>query len=278
MKKHFKRAAALLVAFCAFASLLAPSAWAAKLGGSVTVTVPAFDVTLNGQKVDSAYSQYPLLVYRDITYLPMTYDGARWLGLTTSWSESAGLGVAQEVTPLAAQYNNYSVKAKNSARYTAAVASFAVAVNGKKVDNAVEKYPLLVFRGVTYFPLTWAFCVTEFGWKYSFSNEQGLVISSQVAAPADSYFDGASTWYVRNSALYTFSGKQGWPALVYELDWPTSYYSFFTDDDGNVVLNGQTSDSGITSKHYYLTIAPDGSVTDHGYDPELYANDRTLPD
>jgi hypothetical protein len=256
--------------------MIAPAS-AAKLGSSVTVTVPTFDVTLNGHKVDNSYSKYPLLVYKNITYMPMTYHGARWMGLTTSWTESAGLGIAQDASALALEYNNYDTTTKNSSSYTATVASFNITVNGRKIDNTSEKYPLIVFRGVTYFPLTWAFCVNDFGWSYSYTAKTGLVINSQVAAPVGSYYDGTSTWYVRDNALYTFTGKQGWPKLVAKLDWPTSNYSFFTDD-GSVVLDGQTSESGITSRHYYLTVAKDGTVTDHGYDPELYANKTVIPD
>ena len=41
-----------------------------------------------------------------------------------------------------------------------------------------EPYPLLTFRDVTYFPLTWRFAVDMFHWEYSFDSENGLVINS----------------------------------------------------------------------------------------------------
>ena len=40
---------------------------------TVQVTLPSFSVTLNGQTTGNDYSKYPLLVYKDITYFPMTY-------------------------------------------------------------------------------------------------------------------------------------------------------------------------------------------------------------
>ena len=52
---------------------------------SVTATVAAGAVTLNGQAVDNAAARYPLLVYQDITYVPMTWDLCRFLGLETRW-------------------------------------------------------------------------------------------------------------------------------------------------------------------------------------------------
>lgn len=35
-------------------------------------------------------------------------------------------------------------------------------VKSEFLDNSAEPYPLLNFRGVTYFPLTWRFAVEEF--------------------------------------------------------------------------------------------------------------------
>jgi len=46
------------------------------------------------------------------------------------------------------------------------------------IDNTKEEYPLLLFRGLTYFPLTWRFAVDEFGWAYSFNHKDGLIINS----------------------------------------------------------------------------------------------------
>ncbi len=69
------------------------------------------------------------------------------------------------------------------------IAGGAVRVNGKTVDNSREQYPLLLFRDVTYFPLTWRFAVEEFGWSYHFDGESGLTISNP-AAP----FASAEEW------------------------------------------------------------------------------------
>ena len=36
----------------------------------------------------------------------------------------------------------------------------------------------MLFRDITYFPLTWRFAVEEFGWNYSFDNKAGLRITA----------------------------------------------------------------------------------------------------
>ena len=42
-----------------------------------------------------AHTKYPLLVYKDITYFPMTWYNCRMLGLETEWSDAKGLAIWQ---------------------------------------------------------------------------------------------------------------------------------------------------------------------------------------
>ncbi len=137
------------------------------------------DVTFNGRKIDSNYASYPLILYQDMTYIPMTYYDSRFLGLTTAYTDPAtGLFIdkASQLGP----YCQTLRKAKNADYYnTALLAGGPITVNGKKIDNASEPFPLLVFRGVTYFPVTWRFMMTEFGFAYyNWSPEGGLVINA----------------------------------------------------------------------------------------------------
>ena len=53
--------------------LLQSSVLAANTDTTVTVTLPTFAVALNDTKIDSAHSEYPLIVYRDITSVSYTY-------------------------------------------------------------------------------------------------------------------------------------------------------------------------------------------------------------
>ena len=63
------------------------------LAQDVTATLPTFPVTLNGVAMEQQYAQYPLLVYKDITYVPMTWEETRLLGLETTYTQADGLGV-----------------------------------------------------------------------------------------------------------------------------------------------------------------------------------------
>lgn len=39
-------------------------------------------------------------------------------------------------------------------------------------------YPILVYRDIIYFQLTWKFAVETFGWEYNWSSEKGFEISA----------------------------------------------------------------------------------------------------
>ena len=72
--------------------LLQSSVLAANTDTTVTVTLTTFAVTLNATKIDSAHSEYPPIIYRDITYFPMTYHASRFLHLKSSWYQTEPKG------------------------------------------------------------------------------------------------------------------------------------------------------------------------------------------
>lgn len=56
-------------------------------------------------------------------------------------------------------------------------ADFPIVVNGQWVENESEEYPIIIFRDVTYFPMTWRFAVTEFNWTTSWEGMEGFSIN-----------------------------------------------------------------------------------------------------
>ena len=169
---------------------------------TISVKIANFPVTLNGVPVGNSYldwfsefndygwkmySQYPLLVYKDITYFPMTWYYGNLLNLSTSWSQETGLVIGQGDPGQWKDFRYDSRNNKNNSNQTAAIVNSKVTVNGKPIDNSKEPYPLLLFRDVTYFPLTWRFAVTEFGWRYSYTNADGLIIDADNAVFYNKY-------------------------------------------------------------------------------------------
>ena len=64
-----------------FAFLITPT-----FAMEVKSNLPTFDVAFNGTEIENENRQYPLLVYKDVTYVPMTYYDSRYLGLVSNWN------------------------------------------------------------------------------------------------------------------------------------------------------------------------------------------------
>ena len=174
------------------------------------VSFPNFPITVNGTEIQWGDRQYPLIVHKDITYFPMTYYDCRFLGLVTEWdTDTKTLSISKE--NISGAYRDYEYLGVNGKESMVNACLFNIVVNGKEVDNYTEEYPLLTFRDVTYFPLTWRFCVDEFGWEYSFDNEKGLVITSNNKTARNLGFPlagGCLSW-ATDGEYYYYTGNGG---------------------------------------------------------------------
>ena len=166
----------LILLSIGFITFLLPPRTSLAEGQTVRVTLPSFDVNLNGTKVENQYRKYPLLVYKDITYFPMTWYDSRLLGLETEWTQTEGLKIVK--SNVTSSYEPYKTTQKNSNSNMATIPASKITINGKIIDNSKEEYPLLSFNNITYFPLTWKFAHEEFGWGYSWNHSEGLFIVS----------------------------------------------------------------------------------------------------
>ena len=136
---------------------------------TVTVTIPDYQIIIDDASVYYADSLYPFLNYKGVTYLPMTYQYARAMNLTTDWLEGSAFMVAFQPSDVKLpKYQTTSNKKNNTA---VVPTGYNIYVNAQKIDNSKAEYPLLNFRGVTYFPLTWEYAVESFGWQLSFENK-----------------------------------------------------------------------------------------------------------
>ena len=146
---------------------------------TVAVKIPSFDVKLNGTLLNQINDKYPVIIYKDITYFPMTFYHGAYLGISAHFTAKGGLQIKSRNEP-SPRYNSYTDRINDiNANYQARIVTSAVTVNGKPIDNSKEEYPLLLFRDITYFPLTWKFAVEEFGWDYKFTPGEGLTIVSK---------------------------------------------------------------------------------------------------
>lgn len=176
--------------------------------GQVKVTLPNFKVTLNGMAIENNNKKYPLIVYKNITYFPMTYYDCRFLGLETEWD---GKKLSVKKDQISGAYYDDKASKMNNTTYMAGIQTFSVAINGKTIKNDKQTYPLLNFRDVTYFPLTWDYGAVEFGWDYSFDNQKGLIINSGIIPPKTVIIPDplGGGFTVSAGYLYYYDGARG---------------------------------------------------------------------
>lgn len=148
------------------------------VNSSIEVKIPQFKVSVNDKNIDSTLMQYPLITYNDITYFPLTWEWCRELGLVSSYTEKDGLYIANYTSESQDVLDTGNRQAAGS-KHTAKIPNYPIYINGQEIDNNKEEYPLLNFRNITYFPLTWDFVVDEFAWDKSWSNATGFKLSSQ---------------------------------------------------------------------------------------------------
>ena len=149
----------LITALSAALMLTAASASAAK---TEKVIIPDYECLINDASVYYADSVYPLISFRNITYFPMTYEYCRALGLTSQWVEGKGLYIVY--SPADSGTLPIYETQRNSKTNKALIPDYPIYINGKKISNASTEYPLLNFRNVTYFPMTYDYATKEFNW------------------------------------------------------------------------------------------------------------------
>lgn len=176
INKTFLRVLLTIACCIALAFSLLPQAEA-----SMRADVVTGKVTLNGQVIDNKNAKYPLLTYSNITYFPMTYHLSRFMGVETDWNNAAKM---LNITAGGEQSAYVAETGKpQSGSVSVTLPGYKISVNGAKIDNKEEKYPIFNYNGITYFPLTWAYAVDSFGWSYQWDAQNGLRIDT-TSAPA----------------------------------------------------------------------------------------------
>lgn len=177
---------------------------------SVSITIPSFKVTVNDKIVNSTEMKYPMIVYKDITYFPLTWDWCNELGLASSFTNKDGLYIANYISESHEDILHEAGYQATGRKYTAVIPAYPVYINGQQIDNSKERYPLLNFRDITYFPLTWRYVVEEFGWDQSWSGTSGFKLSTHgnlKEHPPGTHYDAISSYVVGNYRDYAIIEK-----------------------------------------------------------------------
>lgn len=129
--------------------------------------------------VNSAYAEYPVITYKDVSYIPLTYDLCERVGINCGWDNEKGLYIVNHNTK---SINTFELKPFGGYlinplqnKYKATVPTYDIYINGQKYDNSKQDYPLLNFRNITYFPLTYDLVRNELGWFINWDAEKWLL-------------------------------------------------------------------------------------------------------
>lgn len=217
-----RRSITLTVIIMLWAATLvsAPAPADASAARSVTVKLPNFPVTVDGQQFDIPSLKYPPIVYKGITYFPLTYNVGKGMGLLTSYTKDKGLYVLASASNKRKLAMETGGRFKPGQSYKATIVNFPVTVNGVKIDNAKEPYPLLLFNDITYFPMTWRFAVEDFRWMSAWDAKSGLTIRTMQRIYFDSLiYDDADYLYAplsfgNGGMLKIRKDLQGLPELM----------------------------------------------------------------
>ena len=169
-----KKIVTLVLMAMIFVSLLPVSAES----GTLPVIKAEFPVIVNGRVVKNDIREYPFILCNSITYFPMTYEDCAFLGIENNWTASEG-NVITKSTPSGYYRDFIDPEFTNLKKgETATVVTTPVTVLGTKINNAAETYPILNYKNVLYFPLTWDWG-QKFGWNISFSEDKVLEVTTE---------------------------------------------------------------------------------------------------
>lgn len=148
-------------------------------GEDLTATVVDYDIYINGERILTEESQFPFLNYKNITYFPMTYDYTRALGVKSVFSYEEGLTITStgDSEKLVQRFLGNQVKLGSQVKVKLFTMGDTITVNGNIIDNYKEDYPILMFKNMAYFPITWRFAKEEFDWTTHLGQE-GFYIKS----------------------------------------------------------------------------------------------------
>ena len=217
MKRSLLKLAAITGASVAAATIMSVGASASEYAN---VKIAPYYTEIDHVSVYNAAVEYPLITYKDITYFPMTYNLCTRLDLAIGFTPEDGLYITKhEGLPYSAEDSAlFGGNASNSYNktYKAVIPQYPVYLNGIRIDNSKEEYPLLNFRDVTYFPMTYHFAVEELGFDIEWSAKDGFKLNKD---------DG-----IRKEAFFGSSDKKGVNVLVLS----TGMQEVTTEDGDNV--------------------------------------------
>ena len=139
-----------------------------------TATITAGAVKINGNSIDNAKLEYPLISYNNATYFPMTWKNKNSLGITST-TDSSGIWFKTGFEP--SYKPDVSGKCTPGKKITATKLDYTVWINGS-CYNYDNQWPLLKYNDIVYIPLTYHFA-EALNITTSWTKESGLSVNAR---------------------------------------------------------------------------------------------------
>ena len=142
-------------------------------GDFVQVQIPEYTVMVNQKRMDSEHSLYPVLWYRGYTYLPLTWENMRYMGLKIRTFEG-GVSICSAPIENNSLGEYHMPDIDNTTELYARIPEGDYYFNLKKSDSG-----LLFFRDIYYISTDNYDVINAFGWDKIFNGSMnGLSITT----------------------------------------------------------------------------------------------------
>lgn len=195
----------------------------------ISVNTANFPIRINCENINTEtankmlYYDYPMFLYKDITYFPLSYYNCVLAGV--------GVSLENNVVTVEKTFPADALKFKSERlgetvfrkSFEVKKSPFKVLFDGKEYKN--EDYPVLFYKDIIYIPLTWQVVNEIFGWEISFDNGKMELYTQSYyyTSSGDSYFNDngeytgftvqpGKTYYCRDGVRIiaeTFSNRLG---------------------------------------------------------------------
>lgn len=143
--------------------------------GSETATIYYETVYVNGAPLNTMDADYPLLNYKGVTYIPLTWQVSRHMGMVQEWdneTKTLSLKSTPEIEPVERLFEGHYY---GSQQVDVEISQVNLDWQGLQID--LGDYPLIAYQHVQYIPLTWDFIGGKLGWGIRWNEVEGLVIN-----------------------------------------------------------------------------------------------------
>lgn len=156
-------------------------------------------VVINGQTYQSSHNKYPLMEQNHILYFPLTRDNLKVMGLQYEYRK----GQLEFTKTHKFQGESLSYYPSDTIKESPKSFDYLSTLCGFSMD---PKYPLLKYKDILYFPLTWRNCVDILHWDYRY--EKGCL-----------YLDTDKENFAFPPSNFSVAGRN----VVYHLDGTSLY-------------------------------------------------------